>query len=44
MIENTAVAVMKSISLVLAGNHEKYSIPLKIKKNKISMTVPISAP
>lgn len=35
---------MKSINLIFPESQEKYSIPLKIKKNKISMTEPINAP
>lgn len=35
---------MKSINLIFPESQEKYSIPLKIKKNKMSMTEPINAP
>ena len=44
MIENIAIDVIKSINLILLENHEKYSIPLNIKNNIMSMTEPISAP
>ena len=43
-MENIATNVMKSISLIFPGNQEMYSIMLKIRKDKMSMTEPISAP
>jgi hypothetical protein len=42
--ENIDINVMKSINLIFPESQEKYSIPLKIKKNKMSMTEPINAP
>jgi hypothetical protein len=44
IIENITMDVIKSISLILPESHEKYSIPLNIKKNIMSMTEPINAP